>query len=108
VINTIPNNYLFLRKLLFRCSFNVLVYYPTVLLKRITLIELGMFDESKKIASDFGLWLYYMTSKKDFNFFPYIVSNFVEHIGSLSSNPKNYAIQVKEVSYFRKKYLGVF
>lgn len=107
VTNTIPNNYIFLRKLLFRISFNVLVYYPTVLLKRSILIELGMFDESKKIASDFWFWLHYMTSGKDFIFFPYCVSNFVEHPGSLSSNPKNYALQVNEVSFFRKKYLGL-
>lgn len=106
VTNSIPNNYIFLRKLLFRLSFNVLVYYPTVFLKRSTLIELGMFDETKKIASDFWLWLHYMASGKDFVFFPYFVSNFVEHAGSLSSNPKNYSMQVNEVSFFRKKYLG--
>lgn len=107
-ISVIPNRYIFLRKLLFRISFNVLVYYPTVLLKRTTLVELGMFDESKKIASDFWLWLHYLTSGKDFVFFPYRVANFVEHPGSLSTNPKNYAIQVSEVSFFRKKYLWWF
>lgn len=102
---TIPNKYLLLRKFLFKFSFNVLVYYPSVILKRSTLLELGMFDESKKIASDFGLWLNYLKHKKSFVYSPFCVTNFLEHELSLSSNPKNYALQLSEVRFFRKKYL---
>lgn len=96
-----------LRKILFRLFWtNALILHPTVLLKREALLNLWLFDENKKIASDYGMRLNILANKKDYIFYPRVISNFRVHeswISSMDSNKKN---EYQECKYFKKKYLS--
>ena len=100
------NNFLRLRKFLFKYFWsNVLIFHPTVLIRRDTINELWLFDESKKIASDYWMWLNILANKKEYCFFPYSVSNFRIHEWWISSSSKNIKLSFNESLYFKKKYL---
>lgn len=103
VVDTFPKNSFF-SKILFHIGFNTFVFHPTCLIKRSLFAELGLYDESKKIASDFWFWLACLTMHKKFIFFPEIVTNFRIHGDSMTSNPANKESEITEVSFFRKKY----
>ncbi len=82
-----------------------LIGHWTVLLKRDVFFELGMFDETKKISSDYWFWLNILTNKKKYVFFPYVVHYFRIHENSLSTNWKNNDLTKNEDLYMQKKYL---
>ena len=101
------NNFISLRKFLFeKFWFNIFVLHPTVIVKREAIINMGLFDESKKIASDYGMWLKMLKNGIKFKFYPFVVSNFRIHEWSLSWNNKNKAISKDECKYFQKRYLS--
>jgi glycosyltransferase involved in cell wall biosynthesis len=103
-VGIFPNN-IFLARMLFQIGFNTFVFHPTCLIKRSLFIELGLYDETKKIASDLWFWFLCLSKHKKFIFFPEVVSCFRVHEGSMTSNPVNKTREIDEVSYFRKKYL---
>jgi hypothetical protein len=67
--------------------------------------DVWLFDESKKIASDYWLFLKCLSHNKFFCFYPHKVTNFRIHEGSLTTNWKNCVITRKECKFFKKKYL---
>jgi glycosyltransferase involved in cell wall biosynthesis len=108
IIWTIPSSnriVLFLQKILFYIWLNTLVYHPTTIIKKSLFDELWYYDETKKIASDYGFWLNCIKYKKTFVYFPYVVNNFRVNEWSITSNPANKQIEMNENYYFRKKYL---
>lgn len=100
--------YTALRKFLFHLWFNTLVYHPTTLIKRNLFNELWYYDETKKIASDYGFRLACLSAWKKFKYYPHIVTNFRYHSGSITSNPANKQREWSENLYFRKKYLWIW
>ena len=104
--NIMLDSFYWLRKFLFNNFWcNILVNHPAVLLKKSIYIELGMFDESKKICSDYGLWLKCLVEWIKFIYYPHIITNFRVHEWSISSKNENQDISDKELKYFQKKYL---
>ena len=93
-----------IQRLLFFLWFNTLVYHPTTIIKKSLFDELWLYDETKKIASDYGFWLACIKAKKKFTYYPHITSNFRMHIWSLTSNNSNRGIWIDEEYQFRKKY----
>lgn len=83
---------------------NILIFHPTVLVKRETIIELWMFDEHKKIASDYWMRLKFLKEWKKAVFYPYKVSNFRVHSKSLSCS--NDILCDAETNYYKRKYLS--
>lgn len=99
------NNFIKLRENLFyKFWVNCLIVHPTVLVKKSIIIELWMFDENNKIASDYWMRLKMLKTKKNFLFFEKIITNFREDIG-ISSQKENFKRTRKEVAYFRSLYL---
>ena len=95
-----------MNKILFKLAwFNVLINYPWVIVKKDTFMELWMFDESKKIASDYWMWLNMLKHRKKYVYYPKIITNFRVHDWGLSSNKKNQLISDEECRYFQRKYL---
>ena len=95
-----------LNRVLFKIAwFNVLIHYPWVIVKKNTFIELWMFDESKKIASDYWMWLNMMKNGKKYIYYPKVVTTFRVHEWGLSSNSKNQDLSDWECKYFQRKYL---
>ena len=83
-----------------------MVNHPSILMKK-SLFEwdIWYFDETKKVSSDYWLLLKCLSLKKDFCYFPEIVTYFRIHDGSISTNWKNDKIARNENVYFKKKYL---
>ncbi len=100
----VPNKFLKFRKIFFNLWFNVYIYHPTVLIRRNVLIDMWYFDETKKVASDFWMWLKCQKKGKKILFYDSVVTNFVEHWDNLSWNLK---LSIKETNEFRVKYLWV-
>ena len=82
---------------------NVLIYHPTVIAKKSTIIEMWLFDENKIIASDFWMWLKMNCEGKNFCFFPKNATYYRSRDWSLSS--RNVSLWEDEVIYYQKKYL---
>lgn len=103
---TLPNNLLCLRKFLFKYFWvvNILIHHSTVLIRRDTICELWLFDESKKIASDYWMWLNVLKTNKEYIFFPNVVSNFRIHEWGISSTKKNQKLWREESLYFKRKH----
>ena len=99
------DNFVWFKKILFHMWCLTLIAHPSVLLKRIVCLDMWMFDESKKISSDFGMWLKMLKYKKDFVFYPHIISNFRLHDGSLTTWVKNFQLARQEDLFFKRKYL---
>lgn len=92
-----------IRKKLFELFWsNVLIYHPTVLVKRNTLIDMWLFHEDKKIASDYWMWLNMYVNHKKFSFYPHNITYFRSWDWSLSSNTM---LWEDEVHFFQKMYL---
>ena len=103
------NSFVFLRKILFyHFGCNILVLHPTVIAKTFSLKKMWLFDESKKISSDFWMRLKMLKNGMQFKYFPCIVSNFRIHEWSISSNNRNYELWNIECKYFKVKYLTKF
>jgi len=103
------NNNNVINKILFKMAWmNCLIFHPSVLIKKSTFMNLWMFDESKKIASDYWLWLNIMKNRKKCVYYPKVVTNFLVHNWWISSNRWNQSINQAECEYFQKKYLPVF
>jgi len=95
-----------INKLLFKIWwFHCLIWHPSVLIKKTTFYELWMFDESKKIASDYGFRLNILKNNKEYIYYPKLVANFRVHDWWISSNLKNKKISNDECDYFIKTYL---
>ena len=99
------DSFVWLKKMLFYMWCLTLIAHPSVLLRRDVFFELWMFDESKKISSDFGMRLKMLKYKKDFVFYPYVISNFRLHDGSITTWAKNFQLARQEDLFFKKKYL---
>lgn len=82
---------------------NLLIYHPTVIVKKSILLEMGLFAEDKKIASDYWMWLKMLVCKKLFCYYPKNITIFRYRKWSLSSSNEN--LGKEEVKYFRKLYL---
>lgn len=109
IFNISNNNFVNLRKFLFHNLWmNVLIQHPTVLLKKSTFLKLWMFDETKKIASDYWMWLNFLSHKKRYIFYPRIINNFRIHEWSISFSSKNSKIADEECNYFQFKYLPYY
>jgi len=103
------NWYMLIKKILFKISWlHILILYPWVIMKKQTFIDLWMFDETKKIASDYWMWLNILKNNKSYVYFPKIVANFRIHEKGISSNKDNKIKSKEECLYFQKKYLSKF
>ena len=101
------DKFLWLRKFLFfHLGCNVLIWHPSTLIQRnLFNWDVWLFDETKRIASDYWLLLKCLSLNKKFSYFPYIVTNFRIHEWSISTSWKNDTISHEESLYFQKKYL---
>ena len=104
------NNLIKLRKFLYKnFGCNVLVNHPSTLTKKMLFEwDMWMFDETKKISSDYWFFLKCMTNKKEFCYFPEIITNFRIHSWGASSNKNLKSIANNEDLYFKKQYLPFF
>ncbi len=104
------DNMLWIRKFLFFTFWSsVLVTHPSTLSKR-DLFEwdIWYFDENKKIASDYWFFLKCLNRKKQFCYFPEVVTYFRVHDWSLSTNWKNKTLSRSEWRFFKRKYLPLW
>jgi len=81
---------------------NVLIFHPTCLVKRESLLEMQLFDEDKKIASDYWMRLKMLKSGKEICYYPNNISNFREWCNSLTTS--NNKLAKEEVFYYQYKY----
>lgn len=102
------SNFHFLRKILGKIWLHVLFYHPTCLIKKEVFEELGYYDETKKIASDYGLWLKVVKNYKKTEYFPKIVAHFRIHQDSLSTSWKYKNLSKQEMAVLRKQEFWFF
>ena len=99
---------LFIKKILFKIFWtNCLIFHPTVIWKTRVFLELWLFNENYKIASDYEMRIKFMKKKKTMCYYPTIVSNFRVHWWSLSNsqNWENEELKIKKnylssISYY--------
>ena len=110
IVYITTNNFIRLRKFLFINFWcHVLLQHPAMLIKReLFFWDIGLFDESKRISSDYGLFIKCLVLGKKFVFFPKVVSNFRIHNWSISSNWKNNKLAAMESNYFKRKYFPIY
>lgn len=100
-------NFHILRKLLGKIWFHTLFYHPTCLIKKSLFEELWYYDETKKIASDYGFWLKIIKNKKKTEYYPHLVARFRVHGESLSTSGNNDLLSIEEIKKFRIQELGI-
>ena len=98
------NRFFQIRKILFKFFWcNVLVLHHTTLVKKESLMEMWLFDENMKVASDYWMWLKMLCNKKTFLYYPKIITNFRKRDSSVST--ANSELGKQEVKYYQSKYL---
>lgn len=106
--NSYPTgNFHFLRKFLGEIWFHTLFYHPTCLIKKSLFEELWYYDETKKIASDYGFWLKVIKNKKKIEYYPHLVARFRIHGESLSTSGQNDLLSIEEIKKIRIQELGI-